>query len=436
MSAVLGEEPRLGAATDPLTGELDDILTVLADGVAACAELRDAGAVSDRDRIERIARLEAIKAAAAAMQAAESVRFAQSQVAEQLASGVNPLIAGRGIADQIGLACRVSPWEGSRRLGIARALWFDLPETFRLLTAGRISERVASLVVSETRHLDAAARRSVDGQIVAAGLARMGVRESAACARRCAYAADPEAYVERGKTERKHRRVSLRPAPDTMSWLSGYLPVEQGVACLAALRKQAETLRAQGDPRSRDQIMADTLVERLTGQTAATDVDVEVQIVMGLDSLLDPNDPTPAEIAGFGPIPASIARQLIISSQGRKWWRRLFTAAAGGPIIGGDPFLRRFDGFLGKLITFRDRRCRNPYCDAPIRHLDHIRRHADHGPTTFENGRGVCERDNYVREMPGWKITLLDDGLHGKPHAIMITTPTGHSYTSTAPQPP
>jgi hypothetical protein len=88
------------------------------------------------------------------------------------------------------------------------------------------------------------------------------------------------------------------------------------------------------------------------------------------------------------------------------------------------------------LITFRDRRCRNPYCDAPIRHLDHIRRHADHGPTTFENGRGVCERDNYVREMPGWKITLLDDGLHGKPHAIMITTPTGHSYTSTAPQPP
>jgi hypothetical protein len=38
--------------------------------------------------------------------------------------------------------------------------------------------------------------------------------------------------------------------------------------------------------------------------------------------------------------------------------------------------------------------------------------------------------------MPGWKITLLDDGLHSNPHTIMITTPTGHSYTSTAPQLP
>jgi uncharacterized protein DUF222 len=129
-------------------------------------------------------------------------------------------------------------------------LWFDLPTTFRLLTAGRISDGVATLAVSETRRLDTAARRSVDAEIAAAGLARMGVREAAACARRCAYAADPEAYVERGKTERKHRHVSLRPAPDTMSWLSGYLPVEQGVACLAALRKHADLLRAQGDPRS------------------------------------------------------------------------------------------------------------------------------------------------------------------------------------------
>jgi hypothetical protein len=214
MSVALPPAVETDCSADPLAAWLDEVLAGLADGVAACKEVRDAGEVSDAERIERITRLEAIKAAAAALQAAESVRFGQSQVAEQLAAGVNPLIAGRGIADQIGLACRVSPWEGSRRLGIAQALWFDLPDTFRLLTAARISERVASLVVSETRHLDAAARRRVDAQIVAAGLARMGVREAAACARRHAYAADPEGYVERGKTERKHRQVSLRPAPD------------------------------------------------------------------------------------------------------------------------------------------------------------------------------------------------------------------------------
>ena len=58
------------------------------------------------------------------------------------------------------------------------------------------------------------------------------------------------------------------------------------------------------------------------------------------------------------------------------------------------------------------------------------------GPTTLANGRGVCARGNYVREMPGWKVDLIRGGLFGRTHAIQITTPTGHRYTSEAPQPP
>ena len=111
---------------------------------------------------------------------------------------------------------------------MARALWFDLPQTFQLLANGEISELVASLVVSETRHLDRPSRRAVDGQIVAAGISQMGPRNAAACARRHAYRADPKGFVERGRTERNHRRVGLRPAPDTMAVLTGYLPAEQG----------------------------------------------------------------------------------------------------------------------------------------------------------------------------------------------------------------
>ena len=108
--------------------------------------------------------------------------------------------------------------------------------------------------------------------------------EATALVRRYAYEADREAYVTRDGTERRHRRVGLRPAPDTMSVLSGYLPVEQGVACLAALRAHTDGVVATGDDRTRDQIMADTLVERLTGQATATDVTVEVQIVVPADA--------------------------------------------------------------------------------------------------------------------------------------------------------
>jgi hypothetical protein len=361
------EEPA-----DPLVARLDGLLAELGAAVADCTHASDAA------RIDRIARLEQLRAVTAALQAAECVRFAQSQVAEQMAAKVRPEVIGRGIADQIALACKLSPVTGSRRLGIARALWFDLPETYAQLTAGRLSEQVADIVVSETRHLDAKTRRIVDSQIVAAGISDMGLRSAAACARRYAYEADPEGYTDRGRTERIHRRVGIRPAPDTMAILSGYLPVEQAVACYAALKKHTDSLIAIGDERSLDQIMADTLVAWLTGQARPQDIDVEVQILIPIDSLTDPHSPRTATIPGTGPLPGPLAREIITSSGGRKWWRRLFTARhpdGGGPIVGGDPHRRRFDGWLAKLITLRDQHCRDPFCDAAIRHLDHILRH-------------------------------------------------------------
>jgi hypothetical protein len=418
---------------DPQAGWLDDVLDGLAEGVAECAGEDDSSEVPDAARIDRIARLEKIKAAAAALQLAESVRFAQSQAEQQLAADVHPDKIGRGIADQLGLACRVSGWEAARRLGVARGLWFDLPGTYRLLAAGQISEYVASLVVTETRHLDAGTRRHVDAKITAARISQMGPRSAAACARKHAYEADPEGYVQRGRTERKNRRVTLRPAPDTMSLLSGYLPAEQGVACLKSLRDQTDALKAAGDPRCRDQIMADTLVERLTGQAHAADVNAEVQIVIGLDALLDANNQTPAELNGYGPLPADLARDLLATSKGMLWWRRLYAAPVGGPLAGGDPYRRRFDGHLKKLIIWRDRHCRDPFCDAPIRHIDHIQRYTDDGLTIYPNGRGACERGNYAREMPGWKVETVSGGLDGQLHTIKITTPTGHSYLSRAP---
>ena len=134
--------------------------------------------------------------------------------------------------------------------------------------------------------------------------------------------------------------------------------------------------------------MADTLVERITGQAEASDVNAELQIVMDLDALLDANEQTAAELAGYGPLPADIARDILATSKGRMWWRRLYAAPVGGPLVGGDPYRRHFDGFFKKLIMARDRRCRDPFCDAPIRHIDHIQRYADGGLTIHPNGRG------------------------------------------------
>jgi hypothetical protein len=387
--------------------------------------------------VDRIAVLEQMRAALAAAQHTAMVAFGRAQVEEQeelIAAGrLDPKKLGRGIGEQIGLAAHVSSWQGSRRLSVASALHHELPETRRLLAAGRISERLAETVVAETNHLDVEQRRLVDKQLAESGLESLGFRRAEATVKKLAYEADTVGYVGRGRTARKDRRVSLRPAPDTMAVLSALLPVEQGVACLAALRKHADSAVATGDGRTRDQVMADTLVERLTGQAKATDVDVEVGIVIPVDALLDPDSPETGDLVGHGPLPAGIVADLLRNTEGKRWWRRLFAHPGHGTLVGGESQRRVFDGFLAALIDLRDGgRCRDAFCDAPIRHHDHIRQHRAGGPTSFTNGRGVCARGNYVRELPGWAVETIHNGLGDQPHTVRTTTPTGHTYTSRA----
>src|SRR5215204_4738261 len=180
MSALQAEPP----STDALVARLDEMLADLAAAVA------DNTLASDAVRIDRIALLEKLRAATAALQAAETVRLAQSQVAEQLVADVHPTAVGRGIAEQIGLACRISPVVAARRRNTARALCLELPDTYSQLAAGELSERVAETVVAETRHLDPETRRQVDAQLQLAGISRMGFKAAVGCVRKTAYEAD------------------------------------------------------------------------------------------------------------------------------------------------------------------------------------------------------------------------------------------------------
>jgi len=88
---------------------------------------------------------------------------------------------------------------------------------------------------------------------------------------------------------------------------------------------------------------------------------------------------------------------------------------------------RFFDGGLRRLVILRDRRCRTPWCDAPIRHVDHPVSVTQGGKTTAANSQGLCEACNYTKEVPGWSTRLRDDG------AVETTTPTGHDYVSHPP---
>jgi hypothetical protein len=77
--------------------------------------------------------------------------------------------------------------------------------------------------------------------------------------------------------------------------------------------------------------------------------------------------------------------------------------------------------------------CRTPWCDAPIRHVDHVRSVRRGGRTTQVNGEGLCEACNYIKEGPGWRADIV--ALPGRT-VIELITPTGHRYRSQPPPQP
>jgi hypothetical protein len=157
---------------------------------------------------------------------------------------------------------------------------------------------------------------------------------------------------------------------------------------------------------------------------------LDIQLVMSDRTLFD-GDNEPAILTGYGPIPAPLARRLVrdASPAIRSWIRRLYTDPGTGQLIDADAKSRVFSAAARRYLVARDQTCRSPFCDAPIRHADHVRPHDEGGPTRTVNGQGLCERCNYTKEEPGWS-SRVDE------HGITITTPTGHTARSVPPLPP
>ncbi|MHA7155296.1 HNH endonuclease [Arthrobacter sp. TMN-50] len=392
--------------------------------------------------IDQLRGLEDVKSAIAGVQARIVVAVDLVERAAQTDAGIpvaeqGKAEQGKSIGVQVALARRESPSRGSRLLGLARALVTEMPHTLAALEAGELNEWRATLLVKETACLSSADRTAVDEELAAdAGtFTGCGDKTIIAAARAAAYRRDPRSVVNRAAHAANERYVSLRPAPDTMAYLTALLPVKNAVAAYAALTRHADTARAAGDTRSKGQLMADTLVERITG-VAGGITRVEVQVIM-TDRALFQGDSEPARIPGYGIVPSSWARDLLHPDPTQPnydvWVRRLYTAPATGDLVAMDARARFFTRAQRRFISARDDTCRTPYCDAPIRHYDHIVPWNRGGRTSIANGAGLCEACNHTKETPGWTAQPRPGPGPGSRHTFRMTTPTGHTYHSTAP---
>lgn len=364
------------------------------------------------DMLDELRELETLKHAIEARQARLSVQVDHELRRDAAAAGIPAERQGRGIAERIALARRTSPHRGRQLLGLAKSL-AEMPHTMAAFNHGLISEWRATLLVRETTCLELADRQRIDTDLATdpIALSRMGDREAAGRARARAGELDAASVARRRARAESERCVTIRPAPDTMVYLTALLPVAQGVSVYAALKQAADTAVATGQGKTRGQVMADTLTQRIT--CAATDTGdrdgrpvfpIALNLTMSEANLLDPAGPDGNEAAwcdNVGQVPAGLARELLADALDHDQLvtlRRLFTSPNTGQLVAMESTARCFPSSLARFIHLRDRYCASPWCDAPIRHVDHARPAAEGGPTSASNGRGRCEQCNYARE--------------------------------------
>ncbi|MFC0223805.1 HNH endonuclease [Nocardioides zeicaulis] len=416
--------------------EVDDDLAAadlhaLADVVAALVPSGDA--VDLLDGIEALQRLKAAAAAAEVVLTARFADLAGREDARADRSGRRTPPRAMTVGAEVAAATAASPWAGEQRVLLSRRLRDDLPHTLTALGRGELTEARAFAVAREVDHLDPDQRRRVDDDL-APRLPGLGdVRLRQAVRRACpTVAADAEA--RRHRRARADRRVTSRRLDDGTGQLVATLPLEDLAAARAALEAAAAGARAAGDDRTGGQVRADTLVARLTGRDPSTEATpVRVELVIGIESLVG-NGAEPGLVLGEGFLPAALCTDLVrrASAAAKASLRRLFASPDDRALVAMESTSRRFDGALAELLDLRDRRtCRTSWCDAAVRHHDHVVPASRGGATSAANGQGLCERCNYVKEGPGWASWTSHPPGH--PHRLETVSEHLRFTRSTAP---
>ena len=149
-------------------------------------------------------------------------------------------------------------------------------------------------------------------------LGRLVVKVAGAAAARVAAELDAASVVRRMEAAVKSRRVTVRPAPDGMAYLSVLGPLKDVVGAYAAVQARSRAVVggqcAEEGPAGRGvgAVAADTALALLSGRATGRVQPVEVHLVMTDRALLGSGDDDrsvsePARVPGHGSVPAPIA---------------------------------------------------------------------------------------------------------------------------------
>ena len=206
-------------------------------------------------------------------------------------------------------------------------------------------------VVKETACLSPADRSAVDEELAAdtGTFVGAGTRTVIAAVRAAAIRRDPRSVAQRASHAASERRVSLRPAPDCMTYLTALLPVHEGVAVL----RGADPARRL-PPRRRRPALARPDQSRHPGRVDHRHPrrHHRHRAQRRHDRPHPPpgRQQNPPGSPATAPFPADWARNLVATEQAKgveelkTWVRRLYTAPGTGDLVAMDSRRRALPG--------------------------------------------------------------------------------------------
>jgi hypothetical protein len=247
--------------------------------------------------------------------AARAVSVAQGRLLTALVAVHDASPAPEYAAVEVASALRWTPIGARSQVAVALDLVRRLPAVGAALCAGDIDLPRARVIADEVSTLDVALARHIAAKVLPSAL-KLSTGQLRARLAKLVISADPATAVKRHRKRVSERRVVFEPTPDGCANVLGLdLSADEALRALRNLTQLARSLKAAGDPRSMDQLRADTFVRLLCGQSVGRG-SVELTVSLPVLAELSQN---PGTLAGYGPVVAEIARKVASAQADGKW---------------------------------------------------------------------------------------------------------------------
>ena len=346
--------------------------------------------------------------------------------------------------EDVATALRLSPTTAQNRIDVARVLVGHLPNTISALASGEISAAHATVIAKETA---TAIRNGLSEEgvfrVEQAALAHAEFHTPGQVANKVKTTIakfSPEDFEEIVERARDSRRVSCYPEADGMATVVAILPAEDAQMVMKSIeafivkRNQEEESctcnlksgtskgcvfhsredAAEWSLLSADMKRADALTF-IASQALSSMADVvrphrrpvAVSVAIDLPTVLGLAD-NPGQLAGYGAIPASVARKLAADGA----WQRFISDPITGNLLdfGREKYIPPQE--LVDFLLARDRTCRFPGCgrSGQLADIDHAQSWESGGETNPANLGLLCRRHHRMKTHGGWNLTSNPDG--------------------------